>query len=195
MEAFNFLSMEKFASCNEAFTNPIKKETFTSDEIEKLMNVDNDINDENNEIINDVNNDENNEIINDENNARNEKLPTLDKETILDELSDKPELDTTDDTNEIISEETELDNITEGFNGSRYLEYEQLKKYLLIIVCILTLYLLIKFTKYYYNKKMNVIYTQLKFLKIKNINLDIDLVLSIILGLIIYFILSRINIF
>jgi len=173
----NFLKMENYADY-EGFTN--KKEKFTADELNDIINEDNNDTVEENiieqETLEEIVNDDIDNDIQEENNV------------LENEVSEESELMDTMDTSD-----NEMDNIKseEGFMGSRMVNMLSMKSLLYLLMCILLTYLCIKAVSLNYGSKMKLVYTRINFLKLNKLNLDFDLVLSVFIGLLIYLVLLR----
>lgn len=238
MFGFNILAMENYASY-EGFTNPNKKEKFTVDELEQIMNMDEDITTSNN--TNNNNNTSNNSrynlikpttdidmILNEavnmatesEEMITSEDMPTDNNEMITSEdmplennemiTSEDEEIESEDmintrNENMITSEDEDIESedmidtrdeepIQEGFNGSMIVENEKMRRMMNALLFVLITYLLIKGYRMFDNKGLNVVYSHVSFLKVSKLNLDVDLVVAVILGLLFY-IISRRSVF
>jgi hypothetical protein len=212
MLGFNFLSMENYATV-EGFAS--KKEKFTVDEIDNIMDVDNDtsttmlykegdvkpsdimVDDEDDmETTTTMVDDEDDmetttTMVNDEDNM--ETKPTM----VDDEDDDENDMETTttmvddDDDDNSKDNKSKNDSGNEGFVGSSIIRRQVTRSTLYLILCIGIVYIAIKVMCLYQKKRMNMVYKRVKFLKLNKLNLDTDLVLSVVIGGLIYLIGMR----
>jgi hypothetical protein len=217
MLGFNFLSMENYAPV-EGFTS--KKEKFTADELDALMETDEDTTTttSNSTTTTMVDNDEETTTTMVDN-VDTEELETTttmvdddeettttmvddDEETTTTMVNDDEETTTTMVDNDEDEDEDEFGNVTsesafenvggeEGFVGSTIIKRHSTRSILYLILCIGLVYVAIKLMGVYQKKRMNMVYKKVKFLKLNKLNLDTDLVLSVVVGGLVYLIGMR----
>jgi hypothetical protein len=214
MLGFNFLSMENYAPV-EGFTS--KKEKFTSDELEALMDVDEDTTttsdstttttmvDDNEETTTTMvdDNEETTTTMVDDNEETTTTMsgddeemnatPTMEDDIDTEELETTSMINNIDNESENVMSETgdENDNGNEGFVGSSIIRRQATRSTLYMILCIGLVYIAIKLMGVYQKKRMNMVYKKVKFLKLNKLNLDTDLVLSVVVGGLVYLIGMR----
>lgn len=214
MLGYNFLSMENYATI-EGFTS--KKERFTADEIDNIMEVDNDtsttmlykegdkkpsnniVNDEeeimpSTTMVNDKDDMETTTTMNDkDDDINNEDDDIDDEDDDIDNDDDDMETTTTMNNKGDDSEDDKSvnDSGDEGFVGSTIIRSQVSRSTLYLILCIGIVYIAIKLMCLYQAKRMNMVYKKVKFLKLNKLNLDTDLVLSVVIGGLIYLIGMR----
>jgi hypothetical protein len=210
MLGFNFLSMENYAPV-EGFTS--KKEKFTSDELEALMDVDEDTTTTSGSttttsgsttttMVDDVETEEmeTTTTMVDDDEETTTTMVDDNEETTTTMVNDNEETTTTmadDDEDEDefgdVTAESGFENVggEEGFVGSSIIRRQATRSTLYLILCIGLIYVAIKLMGVYQKKRMNMVYKKVKFLKLNKLNLDTDLVLSVVVGGLVYLIGMR----
>ena len=232
MLGFNFLSMENYATV-EGFTS--KKERFTADEIDNIMEVDNDtsttmlykegdvkpsdtmVDDEDDmetttTMVDDKDDDADDNMettttmVDDEDDIETTTTMVDDEDDIKMTTTMVDDDDNDDDNDDDMKTTTTMnddknddgkdnksknDSGDEGFVGSSIIRRQVTRSTLYLILCIGIVYIAIKVMCLYQKKRMNIVYKRVKFLKLNKLNLDTDLVLSVVVGGLIYLIGMR----
>ena len=206
MLGFNFLSMENYAPV-EGFTS--KKEKFTSDELEALMDVDEDTTTTSGSTTTTsgstttTSGSTTTTMVDDVETEELETTTTMvddNEETTTTMVNDNEETTTTmadDDEDEDefgdVTAESSFENVggEECFVGSSIIRRQATRSTLYLILCIGLVYVAIKLMGVYQKKRMNMVYKKVKFLKLNKLNLDTDLVLSVVVGGLVYLIGMR----
>jgi hypothetical protein len=222
MLGFNFLQSENYAAY-EPFVNSQKKEKFTVAELESLVDEDDDMDNDNNpqettttmsetptmpetttmpdttttEPVEDedmvmmeaegVN--EEQEIV-----LVEEDIPTITNTEPVGEGDEGDEDDEGDEENDKEGEDEDEGSGTEGFQGSKSVEYKFMKRVLIFLALFGLSYVLFKMYKLHKHKKLKVVYNKLKRVKIGKLSLDADIVMALLCATAIYLLLRLINI-
>lgn len=190
MLGFNFLQSENYAAY-EPFVNSQKKEKFTVDELESLVDADEDMDNDNSNSQDATTA----EPVDSEDMVMMEADGVNEEQDIVLVEEDIPIVPSTEPVDEEEGDEEDenlvmMEGDKEGFQGSKSVEYKFMKRVLIFLALFGLSYVLFKMYELHKHKKLKVVYNKLKRVKIGKLSLDADIVMAL-LGATALFLLLR----
>lgn len=190
MLGFNFLQSENYAAY-EPFVNSQKKEKFTVAELESLVDTDEDMDNDNSNSQDTTTT----EPVDSEDMVMMEADSVNEEQDIVLVEEDIPIVPSTEPVDEEEGDEEDenlvmMEGDTEGFQGSKSVEYKFMKRVLIFLALFGLSYVLFKMYKLHKHETLNVIHTRINRFRIGKLRLDADIVMAL-LGATALFLLLR----